>query len=250
MRLIELGFECNNACTFCAQGKLRTSSRRAPIAEILAAIAAVPAGEPIALQGGEPTLRDDLCEIIRAARERSPSVLLQTNARRLGGSEYAQKLAEAGLSALDVSLHGCSEAMHDYHTGVAGSFRQSVLGLGRARAAQLPFGITTVVTRSNFRHLAEITHVAHALGARAVHFAALRPFGSALANAPRLGAPPALVAPHAQRAFEMASRLGLQWLAGARASNAAVRDWFAGLGTAEQPESSFNVAALHQVGAA
>jgi MoaA/NifB/PqqE/SkfB family radical SAM enzyme len=233
VRLVELGFECNNRCAFCAQGQLRASSAAPPTRELLARISALDSSQPIALVGGEPTLRPDLLELVLAAKARSLRVILQTNGRRLKLAGYAQSLAQAGLDALDVSLHGCTEAMHDYHTGSAGSFRETVAGLGRARAARLPFSITVVVTRSNHRQLVEITRVCHALGARAIQLSPARRFGSAIANAPSLIAPPAMVAPHAQRALETAARLGIEWLAGERASRAEVRDWFAGIGPTE-----------------
>jgi MoaA/NifB/PqqE/SkfB family radical SAM enzyme len=252
VRLVEVGLECNNRCTFCAQGQLRAAAIAPDTRTLLARIAELSPGEPIALVGGEPTLRPDLTELVSGARARTPSVLLQTNARRLKVSGYARALAEAGLGALEVSLHGSTEAMHDYHTQSAGSLRDTVAALGRARAARLPFSITVVVTRSNYRHLAEVTHVCHALGARAIQLLPVRLHGSALDTAPRLLAPGSLVAPHAQRALETAARLGIEWLAGERVSRPEVREWFAGIGSIEPPiarRAASAHAELNQAGA-
>jgi MoaA/NifB/PqqE/SkfB family radical SAM enzyme len=237
VQAIEIGFACDNACTFCAQGRLRSVAPLHARERVLERIAAIDPRRPVAFVGGEPTLAEDLPALVRLARARGSGVLVQTNGRRLAIRGFAQELAAAGVTALDVSLHGATEAMHDYHTGTAGSFRQTVAGLGRARAARLAVGITTVVTRSNFRHLAEIVRVAHTLGARAVQLAAVTPAGNAILNAPRLMAPAPLVRPHLARAIELASRLELDWLAGERCSRPEVRDWFAGLGNVEPEES-------------
>lgn len=237
MQAIEIGFACDNACTFCAQGRLRSVAPRHAPERVFERIGALEPRTPVAFVGGEPTLHEDLPAFVRAARARGSSVLVQTNGRRLAIPGFAQTLADAGVGALDVSLHGTTEAMHDYHTAVLGSFRQTVAGLGRARAARLAVGITSVVTRSNFRHLAEIVRVAHALGARAVQLAPVSRAGRAIPNAARLMAPASLVRPHLGRAIEAATRLEIDWLAGDRASRPEVRDWFAGLGSVEPEES-------------
>lgn len=230
---VEVGFGCNNACVFCAQGRLRSTTELPAFERLAQRISELPVGAPVAIVGGEPTLRPDLIELIALAKRRTDRILLQTNARRLAVAGYADGLAAAGVAALDVSLHGSTEAMHDYHSGVAGSFRQTIAGLGRARAARLAFGITTVVTRSNVRHLAQIANVAHTLGARAVHFAALEQAGSAARERARLQVPAAFAGPELSRAIATLERLGIDWLAGDRASRSEVRDWFAGTGTRE-----------------
>ncbi|MEW6202772.1 MAG: radical SAM protein, partial [bacterium] len=54
--------------------------------------------DKIILSGGEPTLRKDLPEIIRFARENgAETVELYTNAIRCDKLEYTKKLVEAGL---------------------------------------------------------------------------------------------------------------------------------------------------------
>ena len=206
-------------------------------ARIEQSIDALPAGEAVAVVGGEPTLHDTLFDWVARVRARgAPDVLLQTNGRRLAVAPYAERLVEAGVSGLDVSLHGATEAMHDYHTSVPGSFRQTVAGLRRARAAGLPFATTSVVTRSSFRHLSEIVRVAQALGARAVHFAIAERFGRA---APGAVVPAReMVRPHLRRALELARALGLETLVGDVASRGVAREWFAGIGAVEPVEPS------------
>jgi len=187
MRVVALGFSCNNACVFCAQGELRANVANDDAA-IDAELERIVPGETVAFVGGEPTLHDRLPEWIHEAEARGAGrVVLQTNGRRLAYASYASALRAASKRlSLDVSLHGATEAMHDYHTSVAVSFKQTVLGLRNARAHGLEIGVTMVITRSSFRHLSEIVRVAHACGASAVHFAVAEPYGRAGRSADRV----------------------------------------------------------------
>jgi MoaA/NifB/PqqE/SkfB family radical SAM enzyme len=234
MRSIVVGYACNNACTFCAQGDLRRTRPATESGDIARALEAVVAGETVAFVGGEPTIFPELPQWLRAATARSAGrVILQTNGRRLAYRAFAHELAEASpVLRLDVSVHGSNAAMHEWHTGTPGSFAQTVQGLRNARAERIQVGITTVVTRSNYRHLGEIVRVAHAAGANAVHVVAVEPFGAAVRRRFVLVPPPELVAPHLHRAGADAARLGLRFEVGARTS----ADLFAGLGDVEAPD--------------
>jgi MoaA/NifB/PqqE/SkfB family radical SAM enzyme len=240
VRVVFVGFDCNNACVFCAQGASRERSPRADLAEIEAELAAIQPGERVAFIGGEPTIFDELPEWVAAARARGASaIVVQTNGRRLSIAGYAEELVAAGVNALEVSLAGANEATHDYHTQVPGSFRQTVAGLRRARHAGLSFALNVVITRSNFRHLGEIARVAQALGARAVRFQTAERLGSARVNAPRVIAPRELVRPELGRALERGIALGIGVVVGERSEPASAAEGFAGIGrveTEDEPE--------------
>jgi MoaA/NifB/PqqE/SkfB family radical SAM enzyme len=233
MRAISLGTLCNNACIFCAQGDLRANeSGPRPVAEEIARIVQ---GEIVAFQGGEPTLFEELVGWIRDADARGARrIIVQTNGRRLAYRAYARALRDASLRlVLDVSLHGATEPMHDYHTQTPGSFRQTVIGVRHARAEGIEVGVTAVITRSNYRHLLEIVSLARGAGATAVHLAGAERQGSAARASDRVLPPSELVRPHWARAVAEAERLGVAWLAGNKASSPEVRERFAGLGEVE-----------------
>jgi len=244
MLVVHLGFACNNACIFCAQGELR--ARTAPEstadedpAARLAQLTPLTSGDSVAFIGGEPTLAARLPEWIRLADERGAGrIIVQTNGRRLAYRGYAAALRAASKRlTLDVSLHGSAAPMHDYHTATPGSFGHTVTGLSNARAAGISFAVTTVITRSNFRHLSEIVRLAGALGARAIQLAMPARHGRAARAADRVIPALELVAPHLARAAAEAQGLGLGWRAGERASGPDVGAWFAGLGPVEEIEA-------------
>lgn len=166
----------------------------------------------VVFAGGEPTLAPDLPDRVRAAVSAGARrVLVQTNGRRLAYAGYLDQLVAAGVTHLDVSLHGPIPAVHDYHTAVDGSFLQTVKGLQNAVHSRASVGVTTVVTRSNFRHLPAMADLLRRLGVRAWHLSAARPTGAASDDAaalvPRLGMLPEVLDTTIKRAI--ASRIDL-----------------------------------------
>jgi len=232
MRAIALGLTCNNACVFCAQGEL--SAQRPGRPEVR--LDAIEPNDVVAFVGGEPTLDEELPALVRGADARGARrIIVQTNGRRFAYRAYARVMREASDKlGLDISLHGSTAAMHDYHTQTAGSFQQTALGIRNARAEGIDVGVTIVVTRSNYRHLVEVVHLVRGLGAKAIKFVLAERFGRAVEAADRVVAPLELVEPHLTRAVREAARFGLGWVVGDRSSHPIVREGFAGLGEVQQ----------------
>jgi MoaA/NifB/PqqE/SkfB family radical SAM enzyme len=253
MRVVALSFACNNACVFCAQGELRATKPLSD-AEVAAAVeqaaASLHRGETVALVGGEPTLDERLPSFVSALDAAGAArVLVQTNGRRLAYRSYARRLREASPRlALDVSLAGSTEAMHDYHTGTPGSFKQTVLGLRNARAEKIPASVSTVITRSNFRHLADIVRLCHAVSALGVRFVPAQPFGAARQLRDRVVPALELVGPYLALALNEAAKLNLfAHLDATGAPEEGAAGAFAGLGVVdaaaakEQPRRSLAI---------
>jgi len=112
--IIDVTNRCNLRCPICfanaaAAGYLYEPTKE----EIFAMIDNLVANKPVstkALQfsGGEPTLREDLPELIRRARQAGiPHVEVNTNGIRIANSlEYARKLVEAGVSTFYLQFDG------------------------------------------------------------------------------------------------------------------------------------------------
>jgi MoaA/NifB/PqqE/SkfB family radical SAM enzyme len=237
-----VGYRCVNACVFCAQGALRDAAPERPDAALRAELAAACAAPGfdgrIAFVGGEPLTRPELdAWAAEARRLGARELLVQTNGRALAEPGRAKRLAKAGATALDLSLHGSTPAMHDYHTGVPGSLAETAAGALEARRAGLELGVTTVVTRSNFRHLAEIARLARGLGAAALHLDLAERLGSAAASWERVVPDPAIAASGVAAGLAEARKLGLETLSAGRASGPAAARLFAGLGPVE-PEAA------------
>lgn len=239
MRAVWVALSCNNACLFCPQHAARDAEPSdffSPAAVTARVQLAAQGGEAVALVGGEPTLRPDLFDLIRLARQQGArAVVVQTNGRRLAYASYARGLAAAGATAVDVSLHGSTAAMHDFHTQAAGSFAQTVTALGVARAAGLTVGVSVALTRSNFRHASEIARVAVTRGARALQLSPVCQLAGAAPLAPSLLPSAEMLRPFVLDAARVARSLGAEVLLDGRASHPSLLDLFAGVGLPAPP---------------
>ncbi|MFT6396367.1 MAG: hypothetical protein ACJAYU_001110 [Bradymonadia bacterium] len=191
MDLRNLGLPCNNRCVFCAQRGLDEASDSLQTQL-----------EPglTAFIGGDPTVDGSLEDRVRAARDAGAErVLVQTNGRRLAYSAYLEQLVDAGVTHFDISLHGPEPRIHDYHTQSEGSFKQTVRGILNVSKQPVALSVTTVVTRSNFRHLDGIARLLRKLQVKAWLLSAARPLGAALTDSsavpPRLGMLPRYLKP-------------------------------------------------------
>jgi MoaA/NifB/PqqE/SkfB family radical SAM enzyme len=213
---VRLRSACDNACAFCAQDGLDPLER--PLEDARQALAdARQDAHEVTLLGGEPTGYEALPEVLRLARALGfERVGLQTHARRLRDRTYTEGLVGAGLTDVHVSLHGATEALHDYHTGTDGSFTQSLGGIAQARAQGVPVVVLTVVTRSNHRNLAELPRLLRARGVAAWTLALPHAAGRAAEAFDRVLPRLALSLPAVLHAVESARTLGLPaWLQGA-----------------------------------
>ncbi len=237
MELIPTEFRCNNRCVFCAQDGLSTEEFSKDEKDLVAkAKAACQKDSKIAFVGGEPTLHEGLLAAISAAKESGAAyILIQTNGRRLAYLSFAQNLKNAGADALDISLQGSTGPMHDYHTQTPGSWAQTILGIKRARETGFRIGISTVITRSNFRHLSEISRLAQHLGAEAFHLSLALPYGRAAKSWARVIPLAKMARPHLTKALDLSKSLGLKTELGQALSETS-NPLFAGIGPHQRVE--------------
>ena len=238
MELISTSFQCNNHCVFCAQKGLSEKLFAKDEKELLQkTLVAVEKNPRIAFAGGEPTLHPGLIQAVAAAKRAGAShILVQTNGRRLAYESFARSLKDVDVSALDISLQGSTALMHDYHTQVSGSWAQTILGIKRAQELGFSIGISTVITRSNFRHLSEIARLAHHLGAKGLHLNLAAPYGEAGKSWARVIPSSEMARPHLEEAVGVSKNLGLSLLVLGRAFSEDAHDLFAGIGLYQPAE--------------
>jgi len=126
--LIEVTQRCDQNCRYCfaSAGPAAGSGEDLTIDEIRAIYEDLLAKSPkrpfnIQLSGGEPTIRDDLPEIIRLGRDTGfPYIQLNTNGKRLAEEPgYAASLRDAGLSSVFLQFDGTEDAVYEKIRGKA-----------------------------------------------------------------------------------------------------------------------------------
>lgn len=95
-------YRCELKCFFCA---LPYRTKENPSLEEIAGLLREYEGTNIELSGGEPTLREELPEIIRMVKDAGKKCVLVTSGLRLAHRDYVEKLKEAGLDQVFISLY-------------------------------------------------------------------------------------------------------------------------------------------------
>ncbi|TET26040.1 MAG: radical SAM protein [Candidatus Bathyarchaeum sp.] len=114
--------------------------------------------------GGEPTLREDLPELLQYAQEKGIVTGLITNGRRLKDKEYVQRLVDAGLDFVQITLESHDPTIHDSITSVKGSWRETVEGIKNAIPTPIYATTNTTLNKYNANSFLETIEFLHHLG--------------------------------------------------------------------------------------
>ena len=181
--LLEVTMRCNLKCRYCfANGG---SEEADPSMEEMKAairdIAQKCGGPLLQFSGGEPTLRDDLPELVRFAKEAGCSYTqINTNGIRLAEDpDYARRLADAGLDIVFLQFDGTDDSVYEALRGRP--LLQTKLEAIRV-CSELRIGVTlvpTVVKGVNDQNLGELAALAAKLSpaVRGIHFQPVSYFG-------------------------------------------------------------------------
>ncbi len=102
----------------------------------------------IIFTGGEPTLRDDLPELIAHAEGNGQITGLNTNARRLSDPDFVKRLVDAGLDHVQITVESADADIHNQMVN-AKAFDQTIRGLKNVLATRLFVMTNTTMLRDN-----------------------------------------------------------------------------------------------------
>jgi molybdenum cofactor biosynthesis enzyme MoaA len=181
---LAVNYHCNSRCRFCfIEPELEQRLADTPVAflERVYDENRTRGGlyDRIIFSGAECTLRKDLPDLARAARERGgfDLVRIQTNARRLRDEALLARLIDAGITEYFVSVHAGSAELDAYLTRDPRSFDEMRAGLAAIRKAGALLVSNTVITRGNYQHLDEAADFLIAEGIRECQLWAFIEFG-------------------------------------------------------------------------
>jgi uncharacterized Fe-S cluster-containing radical SAM superfamily protein len=144
---------CNNRCSFCTTGWLMREKGEDlghPPREVIRAQLedAYKNGARRALfQGGEPTVRRDLGDLLEDAHTIGyQATTIFTNGRMAASRAGARWLAGMNVSWFQISIQGGTAEAHDASVGAKGAFEQTVLGTRRLIEAGQRVKVNAVLT--------------------------------------------------------------------------------------------------------
>ncbi len=167
-------YRCNNDCAHCYNARPRDypelpTEKWHQILDKLWTI-----GIPhVVFTGGEPTLRNDLPELIAHAEHNGQISGINTNGRRLSDRGYVEELIKAGLDHVQITLESHNPDIHNAMVKSSGAWKQTVAGIHNVLETPLYVMTNTTMLSSNSPQLEETLEFLAGLGVPTVGLNAL-----------------------------------------------------------------------------
>lgn len=151
-----LTFRCQNNCIHCYVGgpqetrELSTEQWKEVIDRLKRIGVFI-----LTFTGGEPTLREDLPELLLYAQNNGMVTGLITNGRALKDMAYVERLEKAGLDFAQVTLESHKPEVHDLMTGIKGSWKETVAGIKNVLKSQIYVTTNTTLSKYNAENFLE-----------------------------------------------------------------------------------------------
>lgn len=147
---LALTFRCQNDCVHCYAGgphetpELTTAQWKSVIDKLSEIGVFI-----LTFTGGEPTLREDLPELLLYAQNKGMVTGLISNGRKLKDKAYVDVLEKSGLDFVQVTLESHKPQVHDSMTSEKGSWKETVAGIQNAVQSQIYVSTNTTLSKHN-----------------------------------------------------------------------------------------------------
>ncbi|MNW33754.1 Antilisterial bacteriocin subtilosin biosynthesis protein AlbA [compost metagenome] len=129
--------------------------------------------------GGEPLIRDDLCDLIRYASDRGLRSAMGSNGTLLT-ADKARELKDAGLSGVAISIDSADPSSHNRFRNAADGWEKAVEGIRYAQQAGLKVQINMTLKEDNVDDFEQVAQLAEELSVSSLHPFFLVPTGRAV----------------------------------------------------------------------
>jgi len=176
-----IGYQCNNNCIFCSEADeymehLKPKSFNEIKKEILEAKKKY---DFINFMGREPTLREDILDILKFTVGLGfRQVGITTNGRMLSYPKFAKDVLGTGINQVGISLSGATAKTHDKLTQVPGSFEQTVKGIyniSRFKKPKVSLLVNLNLIKSNYFEFKQMLDLLINLGVKEINILFISP---------------------------------------------------------------------------
>ena len=179
--ILSITNRCNLRCRMCDIPLAETEELETRVWERVIQEAAALGANTVVFSGGEPLLREDLCELISFAKKQKMAAFVTSNGILLD-EKRAYELLRAGVDVVNISIEG-PEEVHDHFRG-KGSFARALSAIKNLRKYDVECTLASVVTAKNFKHLPFIVELARQHGVTTFK---LQPFNRLFLNTEKKG---------------------------------------------------------------
>lgn len=155
-----LGFSCNNNCIMCTTKPKGENYKDRTTEEVIRDLQkGIKQGfKKIEFTGGEPTIRKDISQLIKYARNLGyEDIALSTNGRMLSYDDFTKNIIRNGVNRINFSLYGHNKKLHNAVTRTPRAFEQTIQGIKNLQKfPQLTIIVNTVVSRLNYQNLTDL----------------------------------------------------------------------------------------------
>jgi len=213
---LKVGFACNNYCKHCVQSYKRNVVDKSTERLKKEIIDGYKDGcRAIVFTGGEPTIRKDIIELIRFAKDVGyERIQVQSNGRMLKYKKFVDALVEAGMNEFSPAVNGHIPEVHDFLASVNGAWEQTVQAIKNVREyGDVVILTNTVVTKPNYRWLKEIAELLVDLGVDQYQLAFVHSAGNAWYNFDFIVPYMELAAPKIKEGLQVGIDVGIRVMA-------------------------------------
>ncbi len=207
---LALTYDCNNNCFFCYTGGPQTGRELSTVEWKAVLDKLWDSGIPqVVFTGGEPTLRNDLVELVDHAQQFVTGLV--TNGRRLAA--LAPELHSVSLDYVQVSLESHLPEVHDRMVGANGAWKETCDGIRGAIASGLEVITNTTLTKDNIALFPQLIETGPSLGLSVMACNTIICSGRGICSKPDSEVPLAELRSTMFRALEAADKAGirLEW---------------------------------------
>lgn len=153
---LAITYRCNLNCAHCYNGRERNypelpTSEWKKILDRLWQI-----GIPhVVFTGGEPTLRDDLPDLVGYADQLGMVTGINTNGTRLGNRNFLDSLIQAGLDHVQITLESHDPSIHEAMVQRQGAWQKTIAGIKNVVDSKLYMMTNTTLLSNNANQLEE-----------------------------------------------------------------------------------------------
>ncbi len=184
-KTLRITMDCNQKCLFCRPTKKDLNFKQPTTEELKRTIysSAREGVKFITITGGEPTLRNDLIEIIKYIKSLGLSAKLITNGMMFFYEKYCKLIYESGLDKVVISIHSSKPEIHDFLTQVEKSFEKTLAGLKNISIYDIEIETNMVINNNNKDNLKDYVDMIKKIDRNiSMTFSLVEPSGRALNN--------------------------------------------------------------------